>query len=243
MENQKPTYPTTQENRPLETPPSPPNTMNIGPKTSYPTPRFMSKRMAIIFLGIIALIFLSSAGAYFLGKNSTNQSVTVPSPTPVAYETPTPTPAQDETANWKTYNWLYQDKSFFSIKYPEEWDMFEYEKLAAYFFPKGFDYNNLDGKTTYVGVAAVGSNPEDCTGDCPIIETKSDTQVSGLKARKLEGYIGSVGGNIPKRFEEVVIKKNDSYINIIIYGKDLNDISQGDKEILSQMLSTFKFTQ
>lgn len=56
-ENQNSTYPTTQENRPLETPPPPPDNMNIGPKTSYPNPRFMSKKMAIIFLAIIVIIF------------------------------------------------------------------------------------------------------------------------------------------------------------------------------------------
>jgi len=78
-----------------------------GYRRKFPIPK-------VVFLGIIFLfLFAVATGAYFLGKNSGNQ-------TSVQTTTPSPTPASnaadaDVTANWKTYK---NEGIGFAFKYP-----------------------------------------------------------------------------------------------------------------------------
>lgn len=70
-------------------------------------------RSKLIVLGIaVALILAGLSGAYFLGKNSTNNQI------PSSIQTPTPTP--NPTTDWETYS---NSKYNISFKYPSNFSV------------------------------------------------------------------------------------------------------------------------
>lgn len=75
----------------------------------------MQKGQVLIFLLVGILIIAGIGGAFYLGRQTTPKSSTIPA---VTSQTPQPTPSpSDETANWKTYT---NSKLGYAIKYPAE---------------------------------------------------------------------------------------------------------------------------
>lgn len=66
----------------------------------------------------------------------------------------------------------------------------------------------------YISVLVTDFNPEEARGDGPLIEEATDTMVIDLPARRLKGYVGSVGGNIPHTIEQIVIPHNGRFYTI-----------------------------
>lgn len=143
------------------------------PTPAHPLPRFLSRRAAIIFLCVIAMIFLVSISAgYFLGKNSNN-----PSLAPTISQTPTPTP--DETANWNTYNSTCE----LSFKYPQGWKATKFfiensESSCAYLTAPDYDsgLDSRDGFYMEIDVTKIGSYVNSVQFDGP----PKDVQVNNL---------------------------------------------------------------
>jgi hypothetical protein len=67
-------------------------------------------------------------------------------------------------------------------------------------------------------------------GDCPFAESDEQLQVNGYEARKISGYIGAVGGNIPQEFQTFIFSLEDRALVITVYalpiGLESTDMDQ-----------------
>jgi hypothetical protein len=60
-------------------------------------------------------------------------------------------------------------------------------------------------------------NPELARGGGIVIDTSEDTLVGTSPARRLTGFIGAIGGNIPQRYQKIAIPRGDVFITITVY--------------------------
>ena len=127
-ENQYPTEP-----NPTPTVPPPPKLLRDDLPKAFPTPRFLSKKLAAIILILIFSSFALSAGAYFLGRNSVLNELNPTQPVPPPPDEPiyegSPTPdlyteaSRSATADWKTYESPVIDSLGYKLKYPNKWEI------------------------------------------------------------------------------------------------------------------------
>jgi hypothetical protein len=54
-------------------------------------------------------------------------------------------------------------------------------------------------------------------GDCPIVESDQMVNINGKNVRRIEGYIGSVGGNIPQEFMAYIFTLGDQALVMTVY--------------------------
>jgi len=113
-----------------------------------------------------------------------------------------------------------------------------------------------DGQTIWIDkqirVTVSDRNPEEASGDGPVIESADSTIINGMTARRLSGMVGAVGGNTPQRFESIVLSRNNRYYGIWVYelrndvslpaDRELGSIPLGAMEIFNTMLATFTFS-
>jgi hypothetical protein len=195
------------------------------------------KKSSILVILIILLIFTSiSSLAYWMYQKQ--QASPVSSPEPSA-QVVIPTP--DVTANWKTYE---DTKNKFSIRYPESYSLESGSATQTVYINKNIE----------LSISTVSTS--DCRGDCPVVESAKDVQIDNISAKKMEGYLGEIGGNIPQRFVIYEINSQNKYIKFnlqavplkltpieykkyFIPGKIL-EINADDKVVFDQILSTFK---
>ncbi len=209
--------------------PSPTPMDNVGPKTSYPSPRFLSKKLAIIFLGIIALIFLVGVGAFVLGKNSQNQ--------PAAQNTvsTSPSPSTKTNLDWKTYT---NTKFGYSIDYL--WD----DKITEFPEVEGNNaiilnrvqislLNSMSGEYSSVPQLDITVGKK-TSFDSSQVATKAT--INGLPASTLD-YDDS------RNWSHHVIEflKNGQYFTLDFNSSTKDKVSV--RTYFDKMLSTFKFTQ
>lgn len=205
----------------------------------YRTTGFLKNKVFwgfVIISGLIAFV----AGGFYLGNSQSNKQS--------AQTTPTPSPIpSSSTMNWNKYSWTENNITLFSISYPKNWQSYERisenKKYQTLLFPKGYKYYEVDGKTSHITLAVSDTNPESCRGDCPVIESSSTEIINGLNARKLEGYNGEIGGNIPARYEAIIIENNKKFYIFTLYNKNLEKISAADKEFFNQLLNSLEFTK
>lgn len=93
------------------------------------------------------------------------------------------------------------------------------------------EYVEIGEKIT---VEVMNIDPTAPRGDGAVIETISDTQVSGYPAKLLTGYIGSVGGYIPQQFRKVVVERNGSYFVVTLYALGLH-VTDGDLSKIAEL--------
>ncbi len=99
-------------------------------------------------------------------------------------------------------------------------------------------------------------DPLDCRGDCPVVErTDSGVTVGGNQATRIEGYIGSIGGNIPQQYISYIIPRAGSYYAFTSYAlsqaeeSTIQDVSlvhpiqPQDIALFEQIMATFKFNE
>lgn len=104
---------------------------------------------------------------------------------------------------------------------------------------------------------------EKCRGDCDVIENREDLLIANYKVRKIKGYIGAIGGNIPEDFiiYEIKLPNSDKYFNFSLYAlpqdesyfsllekyPELKDFSKRktiaheEEKILEKIISTLQF--
>jgi len=204
----------------------------------------MQKGQILIWIIVGALVIAVAGGAYYLGRSTSpkpSPAPTVTSQTPQPTSSPSPSDASPaptgagETANWKTYT----NTTFnYSIKYPPEVSLEEK--------PGGFISTD---KQIYVDVR--NSDPEQCRGDCPIIQLREEININGLKGKKLAGYIGAVGGSVPQSYQTIVIPHNNSFYNFTVYElkydeiqpptRQIGQIPEKEIKLLEKIVSTLKF--
>lgn len=183
----------------------------------------------LILAGIVILLAVAG-GIFYLGR------ITAPKLQNIT-TSPTPQPSPvDETANWKTYT---NTKYGYSLKYPPETILEE----------KPGDVVFLD-KQIYIAVTS--SDPEQCRGDCPVIQKKEEVIINGISSKKLTGYIGEVGGSVPQSYQTIVIPYNNKFYTFTVYElkydenqlptREIGSVPEAKVDLLNQILSTFKFT-
>jgi len=66
-------------------------------------------------------------------------------------------------------------------------------------------------------------------GDCPVVESDQQTIVNGQDVRKVEGWIGAVGGNVPQEFLAYIFTLGDKALVFTVYAlpfdTEVSDIS------------------
>ena len=103
-----------------------------------------------------------------------------------------------------------------------------------------------------VSITVFNFNPEEARGDAPVIESAEDTTVGPYPARHLKGYVGSIGGNTPQRYESVAIPNNGRYYVVTVYelknDAPLDDTHQPGPippdalALFEQILASLRFT-
>lgn len=230
----------------------------ISPLSPSPTPSFPSetptgsRTTLFTFLGIVSFLVVGLGGV-LLGKYlygyRTEQNASNVTPTP-RVEVPTVTPTTNPMVGWKTF---VSPDSNFSLKYPSEYELKTLVNL-------GYVINrNITLPSYPVSITA-------CRGDCPVISSSEEVTLQiGVKAIKVKGYIGSIGGNIPESFIRYEMLNPHTvperrYTNIILWelpqdinyqdkikqyppDRGVNPISPEHEHVFDQILSTFKFIE
>jgi len=64
-------------------------------------------------------------------------------------------------------------------------------------------------------------------GDCPFVELDQNIEINGQESRRIEGYIGAVGGYTPQEFLTYIFNLNDQALVMTVYalpfGTQVND--------------------
>jgi hypothetical protein len=124
-------------------------------------------------------------------------------------------------------------------------------------YPAGLTLDSSeDGASVWIdrqiSITILNFNPEEPRGDGPVIESAEDMTVGPYPARHLTGYIGSIGGNTPQRYEAAAIPHNG--LSYIVSAFELkNDVQlPPDRELgaippdalalFDQVLAGFRFT-
>lgn len=239
-----------------------PVTQSIPPSSSSPSSKNKYVLLGLLVLLIIAVI---GGGTYYLGvvkqqpvmqkNNNVVTATTTPSVTPISSLTPIPSssssPTQtpisitDPTANWKTYV-----GTGFSLKYPVEFSILENT------------YRIIINHNIVINKTLSDFSATDCKGDCPLITQKQSLTINNYLVNKIQGSIGSIGGNIPQSYITYEIKNptTNKYFEVTLYelpqdavyenlikqyplDRTLVAIPSGQDQVLMQIISTFKFTQ
>lgn len=190
---------------------------------------------------ILFLLFLgaSAATAFLYLQNQSLQSQ-LASLTQLSVEvTPTPeiTPTEDETANWKSY----QFQQLYEIKIPQ----------------------NLVIKTQTGGSVEIGEylslyvstqNPEECRGACPITETTITKTINEIEMKYVTGWWGDSLGLAQSYVRYIIKHSNGKYLilemrELPLSTKDIpprsevSKVSEDNIKLLDRILSTFKFIE
>jgi len=186
----------------------------------------------IPFVIVAVLLVLVGVGSYILGTKSSqpateNKVVSQPSPTPIP---PTSTP--DPTANWQTFK-----GTFFDLKYPNDW--------VARINPIPYTVDvSKPGETNMVASRVDDQNLEQLSDrvaslfwKTPNVEQVIVKQIT-VDGENATEYFGCAGIEGCVNQYIIVVKHNNNLFKI-----DFIPYSSQEKEIYSQILSTFKFTE
>jgi len=197
----------------------------------------ISLNLAFLIITLVSLLL----STFFIYQNwRLNQKLNVliksqPTPTPSVANPPlAETPTIDPTANWKTYKY----QQVFEIKVPNDLKIIDTGRIEI---------------GDHLSIGTYPSNPENCRGDCSIIETKVSKTINGLEVRYLTGWWGEIGGNIAQSYIEYLIPQGGKYIYLqmqelpfstktSLVREKVGKVSEENSKLLDQILSTFKFT-
>ncbi|TXH05021.1 MAG: hypothetical protein E6R05_02360 [Candidatus Moraniibacteriota bacterium] len=225
-------------NQPVQQPtqltPIPPQPVTPPTPTLQPEPT----KLPTIFLVLITLLSLAGLIYFYLQTQSLKQQIVkYPTPTPAASDTPTtqPSPTTDPTAKWKTYNY----QNIFNIKIPPDLKIVD----------KGYGRIEIGN---YLSAGEYQADPENCRGDCSIIESATSKSINNIDVRYLTGWWGEIGGNIAQSYIEYVIPHNGKYIYLQMQElpftqttspirEKVGKVADENTRMLDQILSTFKF--
>jgi hypothetical protein len=141
-----------------------------------------------------------------------------------------------------------------SMTYRSTKDNYTFEHPASVSVVENTQYGSVDIGDN-IRITVMDFNPEESRGDGPMYETASDLMIGESAARRLKGYIGAVGGNIPQSIEQVVIPHNGRFYVIEVSelshslpytstqaGRTPDAIPASALELFETILSTFRFT-
>lgn len=206
----------------------------------------------IVFLLVIILICITGIGGYYLGiqrSKEAKQNNSNLNQTPTA-KLVAPTISQISIRTWKTYT---DPNKLYSFQYPEDYSLGHYSSDNSPLLLN----NRIDWGITQHPV-------NECKGDCPIITSTKNNIINGYSVNIYEGWIGSIGGEIPQSYIRYEIKdpihitpegnnffvmtlwelnRNLSTTNQYDQNRKIGIINDNDRIILGEIISTFKFLE
>jgi hypothetical protein len=147
--------------------------------------------------------------------------------------------AYGDPSTWETYA---DEDHGFRIRYPNALQL----ELGV----------SVDGhRVVFVGEQVrIQTSPRDpliCRGECPMIENTEWLTVAGRDVRRVRGYIGSIGGNIPQDFLLYDFRLGDAYASFVLYAESrsaevadasvIAPLKQGDIDLFETMMQTLEF--
>jgi len=150
-------------------------------------------------------------------------------------------PAYGDPWQWETYS---DQQHGFAFKYP-----------PALQLELGLPVDEY--RVVFVGdqiqVQTSPVNPLVCRGDCPLIENNEVVTIAGREARQVQGYIGSIGGNVPRHFLMFVFRRGDTYVSFALYAESrdaavadpsvISPLKEDDVELFERIMQTVEFEQ
>ena len=171
----------------------------------------------------------------------TAMSASTSTPTPSLLATsslaPLATPAPASPSDGQR---TYSDPEYgFSISYPAHLDIDVSERVPSLFL----------GEQIHVAITDV--DPLKCRGDCLLVESTNPATVAGLDAIRVEGYMGAIGGEIPQRYLQYILKHDNRYYVFTLFALGFhassNDfytiwpLEEDDVTLFEQVLETLRF--
>lgn len=226
----------------------------ISPQGSFPSSSFTQtvppqhkKDNTLLWIFLAILLFGTGFSvAKVLPDNISTLLSSQTTTTPIQLRQLTPTP--DPTANWKTYS---DQNKVYEFKYPQNYSL---SHFAGDNSPILLN-NQIDWEITQHSAG-------ECKGDCPVIINKRDATINGYQATIYNGWVGSVGGEIPQTFIKYEVREpgtvridGSNYFVITLWELDRRyavqknysstrnpgTINQDDQITFDQILSTFRF--
>ncbi len=204
-----------------------------------------------VFLSLIVSIALSACGTLEVSLDRTPTPAVdegliatmvaatlaaLPSTTAIPEPMATPTPTIPSPKKWKTYS---NSEYSFSIDYPADFEITPGTNNTPLYI----------GEQIHIWMSDV--DPLVCRGDCPVVENTDSASVAGFEAIKAQGYIGSIGGNIPQRYISYILQRDGRYYKFTLYALSLHakneccstiwPLQENDIELFEQILATLKF--
>ncbi len=195
------------------------------------------KKFNFLIILLSVLLFISSSIAVFFAyqtqKLVKELVILEKSSMPISTMGPIMTP--DPTADWETYKY----KDLFEIKIPQDLKIND----------RGYGHVEIGD---FLTVGVYSTNPEDCRGDCSIIDTKVSKKVNNLETKYLTGWWGDIGGNVGQAYVSYVIPNNNQYVYLQMQElpfsmltrpvrEKVGSVNQENIKLLNQIISTFKF--
>jgi hypothetical protein len=191
-------------------------------------------------LFLIAALIMSACNLALPGA-----PVDLATPSPAAVQPtsdlPTPnyaTPAAAQT-DWVTYT---NTQNGYTIQRPRNVSLVEENKGGTVF---------IDDQ---IEVTVVDFNPEEARGGgVPVRENITDIMLGQIPARRMSGYVGSIGGVTPQTIEQVIVPHNNRYYVFTVYElkrsewsgeatRALSAVPQTEMELFNSILTTLRFT-
>lgn len=190
----------------------------------------------VILLSVLLFISVAIAGFFAYQTQKLVNELRVMSDESKQTAEPTSEPVvTDPTVDWKTYK--YND--LFEIKIPQDLKIND----------RGYGHVEIGD---FLTVGVYSSNPEDCRGDCSIIDTKISKKINNLETKYLTGWWGDIGGNVGQAYVSYIIPNNNQYVYLQMQElpfsmltrpirEKVGSVNQENIKLLDQILSTFKF--
>ncbi len=220
-----PAQPVAQEPVQPQTPPP----VQTSPQQTAPKSKFSFRKWPILLLAILFLILIIGGGFLLLSKKSVS-----PTPTPAPVVTTVPTPTPDPTASWKTYT-----ETGFSIKLPTDWHRY-YPYQGAILTYKNYDDSIPDEPATDK-MLRIEINSQPSSQDL-------QTYVNSITTNNKSGPFQTTNLTIDGQPAIEIYQNNSAPViyvkptnSDIIYIGFLGSFAN-HKDLVNQILSTFKFT-
>lgn len=241
------------ENQPNQSQPTPPH------QPPAPEPTIKQTGFLLPIIGVILLVALVGAGAYYLGvkKNQTETLSQKPTSMPIATPTTYQAISPDETTNWKNYN---NPKLNITVKYPSDLFVEESETYAVFSFepyPTGDfqrvpDNIQISLKGNYISGPFNALFKANQGEDVPEAHNAVDVKVTKIKNLKLgefeaveyirdgltlQGNSGLGRGLIGYEHHLLIKKNNQEFIDFINQNMEVEKTKQRDV-IFNKMISS-----
>jgi hypothetical protein len=107
---------------------------------------------------------------------------------------------------------IFQESDMnFTFKYPPTLELISYDSQGNWQLGNRIRVEELPFEASWISCFY------QALGDCPFVETDKLVEINGLDVQRIEGYIGSVGGNVPQEFLVYIFPLEDQALVFSIF--------------------------